>query len=100
MEQQREVEFQAEEVREIQRPVHFQALEFPGVHKDIKNFLISGVLLQSDCYEHVFGAIARTRLGQKYEACPSTSRLFASVEFMRTAKLGKNDTNDSFLVSY
>ena len=100
VEQQREVEFQVEEVREIQRPVRFKALKFPGVHKDIENFLISGVLPQSDCYEHVFEAIARTRLGQKYRACQSTSRLFTSVEFMRTAKLGKNDTNDSFLVSY
>jgi hypothetical protein len=99
VEQQREVEFQIEEVRQIQKPVHFQALKFPGVHKDIKNFLISGVLPESDGYEHIFGAIARTKLGQKYGACPSTSRLFASVEFMRTAKLGKNDTNDSYLVS-
>jgi hypothetical protein len=98
VEQQREVEFQVEEVRQIQKPVHFQALKFPGVHKDIKNFISSDVLPQSDCYEHVFEAVARTQLNQKYEARPSKSRLFASAEFMRTAKLNKNNKNESFLI--
>ncbi|OCK74649.1 hypothetical protein K432DRAFT_409689 [Lepidopterella palustris CBS 459.81] len=51
VEQRREVEFQVEEVHQIQKPAHFQALKFAGVHKDIKNFLISGVLPRIDCYE-------------------------------------------------
>ncbi|KMU80414.1 hypothetical protein CISG_02265 [Coccidioides immitis RMSCC 3703] len=38
VEQEREVAFEVEAVREVQKPVHYVALSFPGLHPDIVNF--------------------------------------------------------------
>jgi hypothetical protein len=99
VEQEREVEFQVEEVRQVQRPTHYNALSFPGLHPDISHFAETGKLTGGYGYEHVFEALARTSIGQKYNVCRTTSQLFVSTEFMRTIKLVKRVPNDSFLVS-
>ena len=99
VEQEREVEFQVEEVRQVQRPTHYNALTFPGLHPDISHFAKTGKLTGGNGYEHVFEALARTSIGQKYNVRRTTSQLLVSTEFMRTIKLVKRVPNDSFLVS-
>jgi hypothetical protein len=99
VEQEREVEFQVEEVREVQPPVHYKALAFPGVHPTISTFFHTGALAGVEGYEHVYTAVARTAIGKKFGVVGAASRLFVSAEFMRTIKMGKLDSNDNFLVS-
>ena len=99
VEQEREVEFQVEEVRQVQKPTHYKALKFPGLHVAVLRFAETGDLAGGKGYEHAFEALARTNIGQKYNVCRTTSKLFVSIEFMRTIELGKRDPNDNFLVS-
>ena len=99
VEQEREVEFQVEEVRQVQKPTHHKALTFPGLHVAVSHFSKTGDLAGEHGYEHAFAALARTGIGQKYNVCRTRSLLFISAEFMRTIKLGKHSSNDNFLVS-
>ena len=99
VEQEREVEFQVEEVRQVQKPTHHKALAFPGLHTAISHFANTGDLAGGQGYEHAFGALAQTSIGQKYDVCRTKSRLFVSAEFMRTIELQKHIHNDNFLVS-
>jgi hypothetical protein len=43
VEQEREMEHELECVREIQPPVHFEALELDGLHPDVKRFATTGM---------------------------------------------------------
>lgn len=100
VEQEREVEFQVEQVRQVQKPVHHKALKFNGLHSAIFTFVETGEITGGKGYEHVFDAVARTSIGEKYGVRCTTSQLFVSVEFMRTIELGKDDpSNCNFLVS-
>ena len=99
VEQEREVEFQVEQVRQVQKPTHYKALAFPGLHKAISDFAETGELAGGHGYEHVFDALARTSIGKKYNIRRTTSQLFVSAEFMRTIELGNRVANDNFLVS-
>jgi hypothetical protein len=99
VEQEREVEFQVEQVRQVQKPTHYMTLTFPGLHAAVSNFAKTGDLAGGHGYEHVFDALVRTSIGQKYNVCRTTSQLFVSAEFMRTIDLGKRIPNDNFLVS-
>lgn len=99
VEQEREVEFQVEEVREVQKPTHHKPFVFPGLHSAIPAFVETGILTGESGYEHVFTALARTSVGQKFNVCCTASRAFVSTEFMRTAKFKCNGSIDNFLVS-
>jgi len=99
VEQMREVEFQVEQVRQVQKPTHYKALAFPGLHAAVSHFAQTGNLAGGHGYEHVFDALARTSIGQKYNVRCTASQLFVSAEFMRTTELGEFTPNDNFLVS-
>lgn len=99
VEQEREVEFQVEQVRQAQKPARYKALAFPGLHTALSHFAETGELAGGHGYEHVFDALARTSIGQKYNIRRTASKLFVSAEFMRTIELGKRIPNDNFLVS-
>jgi hypothetical protein len=99
VEQEREVESQLEAVRQVQKPTHYEALVFPGLHAAVARFATDGDLHGSQGYEHVSTALGRTKIGQQYQIKPTTSRLFVSAEFMRTIQLGKHGPHDDFLVS-
>lgn len=101
VEQEREVAIQVEEVRQIQKQVHFEALSFPGLHPTIRHFAQTGKLATSEGYEPAFMALQRTELGRKYgiRLAAVSSRLYVSTEFSRTVKLRKGRRNDNFLVS-
>jgi hypothetical protein len=101
VEQEREVAFEVEVVREVQKLVHFTPLFFPCLHKDILGFIQTGRLASdSDGYEHAFAALKRTGVGKRHgiNSNAMSSRLFVSKEFMRTMKFPLGQMNDNFLV--
>lgn len=98
VEQEREVESQVEEIRQVEKPTHQRALDFPGLHPVISHFINYGRLKSGHGYEHALTAVTRTKIGQKYKLKPSMSGMFCSAEFMRTVHLDKPAQNDEFLV--
>lgn len=102
VEQEREVAFEVEAVREVQKPIHFPPLLFPGLHKDIRRFVETGRLTAGQGgYEHAFSALRRTALGLKYgfRSEAITSNLFVSKEFARTVSMPLGRVDDNFIVS-
>lgn len=102
VEQEREVAFEVEAVREVQKPIHFPPLLFPGLHKDIRRFVETGRLAAGrGGYEHAFSALRRTALGLKYgfRSEAITSNLFVSKEFARTVSMPLGRVDDNFIVS-
>jgi hypothetical protein len=59
VEQEREVAYEVEAVREVQKQVYFDPFKFPGtLHKDIENFAKTGRLTaDSSGYEHAFAGM-------------------------------------------
>ena len=101
VEQEREVAHEVEAVREVQRPVHYLPLSFPGLHQDIEAFIKTGRLAAgSTGYEPALEAMRRTGLGLKHGigAVTTASSLCVSLEFRRTIQLTQDRPNDSFLV--
>lgn len=98
VEQEREVEFQIEVVRQRQEAPDFVALRFPGLHDNIRHFVKTGDLSGEGGYEHAFHAIASTSTGKKYGVRATKSRLFVSAEYMRTIVLEGRTEIDDFLV--
>ncbi|TGO19500.1 hypothetical protein BTUL_0004g01400 [Botrytis tulipae] len=98
VEQEREVAYEVETVREVQRPIHYTAWSFPGLEKDIITFVRTGrIPAGSACCEHAFVALRRTEIGRKFgiNAEALNSRLFVSKEFMRSVKVIQ--AHDNFL---
>jgi hypothetical protein len=99
VEQEREVEFQVEEVREVQKALHYEAHAFPGLHPAISGFVSTGSLCENVGYERVLDAVSRTSTGEKSGIVGTGSRLFVSAEFMKTIKTNEHGLIDNFLVS-
>lgn len=102
VEQEREVAFEVEAVRQVQKPVHYSALAFPGIHDDILQFLQTGrAALRSSAWEDVHVGLRQTDLGQKFgiNGTSFACKLLISKEFMRTVDLPSGRRNDNFLVS-
>lgn len=100
VEQEREVEFQVEEVRHVQKRKIFKPLTFPGLHPAFRDFVQKGRLVGDEGYVHAFGFLASTSIGQKFNVRPTSSRFFVSNEFTRTvilSKQGQNKYPDNFL---
>lgn len=100
VEQEREVEFQQEEIRQVQKQKDYKALAFPGLHRNLSYFAETGNLLGEQGYVHAFAALSLTGIGRKFNICQTKSRFFVSTQFLRTVELGKKDQNDNFLVSF
>jgi hypothetical protein len=100
VEQEREIENQVEEIREMQRPTHHEALDFPGLHPDISNFVADGVLPPDHVFELAMIFLSHTSLGRKFglAARLGAARLLVSVEFTRTVRLRTTTIDDNFLV--
>jgi hypothetical protein len=103
VEQEREIATEIESVREVQKPVRFFALAFPGLHRDIKSFALTG-RVPAGCagFEPALAALSRTSLGHKHgieQTAVVASKLFVSFEFLRTVKLPHGQQNDSLIVS-
>lgn len=102
VEQEREVAYEVEAIREVQKPVHYLPLPFLGLHRDIVNFAKTGRLAaDSEGYEPAIMALRRTALGTKYgiSSKVTASRLYVSAEFTRTVNLPRGRPIDNFQVS-
>ena len=102
VEQEREVAYEVQAVRESQKPVHYDPLVFPGLSQDISRFLVTGRLLSTseDC-EHFLSYIGRTTLGLKHgiNGYAHTSKLYVSKEFARTVAVASSTPNTDYMVS-
>ncbi|KAK0115534.1 hypothetical protein ONS96_013988 [Cadophora gregata f. sp. sojae] len=90
VEQEREVAHEVEAVREIQKPVHYDPLKYPGLHRDLANFAKTGKMMpNSDAWELGFAALRKFAIGKRYGiSCDGTSgRLYVSKEFMNTVNV-------------
>ncbi|KAI0530403.1 hypothetical protein GGR58DRAFT_232592 [Xylaria digitata] len=106
VEQQREVQTQVEQVRQVQRPHRHEALTFPGLHPTISCFAETGILgdkladQHDPGFEHAFAFIANTGTGRKFHVRETNSRLYISTEFGKTARHRpyQESTAENFLV--
>lgn len=100
VEQEREVAYEVQEIRQPEKPIFYQALTFPGLHPTIEKFARTGTLQGKDGYMHVFDSLQKTIIGEKYQIHGTGSRLYCSVEFSRSVNLVIGaKTGDDFLVS-
>ncbi|OWY47029.1 uncharacterized protein AALT_g10973 [Alternaria alternata] len=97
VEQEREVEFQVEEVREVQKALHYEAHTFPGLHPAISGFVSTGRLCGNVGYERVLNAVSHTSTGERSGIGGTGSSLFVSAEFIRTIKTNERGLIDNFL---
>ncbi|KAK7996213.1 hypothetical protein PG991_015680 [Apiospora marii] len=97
VEQEREVEFQVEEIRDVRKPVKHEALVFPGLHKQLHGFVETGELGPRHPFRHVVTVAGDTDIGAKHIAARPSTNLFASSEFERTINLKQGRRNDSFM---
>ncbi|KAI8716467.1 hypothetical protein NCS52_00940700 [Fusarium sp. LHS14.1] len=91
VEQEREIEFEVEQVREVQRPTRLVPLFFPSLDPAIIHFVNSGCLAGKR-FIQAFDLIGRTGIGRKFGVTKTTSQLFVSPEFARTVE-GKKRSN-------
>lgn len=101
VEQEREVAFEIEEEREVQRPCRLPALTFPGLHQAIRDFVTTGLLNGNTGYTKASTALDMTQLGQKYRIRTSSllRNLLVSHQFTRTVKTTNAGVLDDFTVS-
>ncbi|KAK8093106.1 uncharacterized protein PG998_014507 [Apiospora kogelbergensis] len=97
VEQEREVEFQVEEIRQVRKPVKYTALEFSTVDDDILKFVKTGHGDRLLKFMHVFESLAETGIGMQYGIQRTLSHLYVSDEFRRTIHLAPGQLNDNFL---
>lgn len=100
VEQEREVEFQVEEVRQVQKRKTFKPLTFSRLHPAFEEFVHKGRLVGDEGYVHAFTFLGTTSIGDKFTVKRTSSRFFVSKEFTRTvvlSKQGQNKHPDNFL---
>ncbi|KAL4873947.1 hypothetical protein BDV12DRAFT_191814 [Aspergillus spectabilis] len=98
VEQEREVAYEIEEEREVQRPRRPKALRYPGLHQSILDFA-HGYLLDSSSIIAASEMLEHTQLGKKYkiEGSSLVCHIYLSAEFIRTIKLKKSgEKNDTY----
>jgi hypothetical protein len=103
VQQEREVAFEIESVRQVKKLVQYDALTFPGLHVDIEVFARTGRLpVDSHAVSHVFQLLSTTVLGRKHRVfnrgSHGQSRLFVSGQFNKTVRHAS--TPDTLLVSF
>ncbi|KAL4784729.1 hypothetical protein BJX76DRAFT_356715 [Aspergillus varians] len=98
VEQEREVAFEIEEEREVQRPRRLPALKFPGLHEAIREFAVTGLFAGKEGYHKASRALDVTQLRQRYNIRPSLllRHLYISQEFLLTVKTPIGKVLDDF----
>lgn len=89
VEQEREVKFQAEEIRQVAKPVKYQALKFLGLHSAISRFATTGQLEGYEGFIKAFYSLKNTAIGKRFEVRGTRSRFYCSTAFTRTVALSK-----------
>ncbi|KAK6583459.1 hypothetical protein PZA11_004535 [Diplocarpon coronariae] len=91
VEQEREVAYEIEAVREMQIPAHYTPLKFPGLHNHLRVFALTGKMARtvSPAYAPAFTAMQKLAVGKKYEVSShgTSGRLYVSSEFMNTIEI-------------
>ncbi|CZR55356.1 uncharacterized protein PAC_05243 [Phialocephala subalpina] len=98
-EQEREVAYEVEAVREVQKPVHYAPYGFPGLHRDIVSFANTGrMAADSTAYMQAFASIKMFALGKKHaiNLDATSTRLYVSKEFTRTVNVSTTRLYDQF----
>ncbi|UKZ69585.1 uncharacterized protein TrAtP1_010591 [Trichoderma atroviride] len=98
VEQEREVEFEVEQVREKQSDMQYTPRKFPGLAGFIKSFVVTGRLEAGGPYLQAFEFIGMTKIGRKFKVKKTASRLFVSREFANTTVNSKLQTEPDILV--
>ncbi|KAJ0427087.1 hypothetical protein BJY00DRAFT_320561 [Aspergillus carlsbadensis] len=95
VEQEREVAYEIEEEREIQRPRKPNSLKFPGLLESIISFARGGLLVLEGIVTAA-KTLEATQLGLKYhiQGASLVAHLYLSVEFSRTIKLKTSGEKD------
>jgi hypothetical protein len=101
VEQEREVAFQVEEEREVQRPRRMRALHYPGLHEAIRTFVSTGNLSGEGGFTEASSVLFGTKARMKYgiDANQLLGHLYVSREFLYTVELKKKMFSDNFTVS-
>jgi hypothetical protein len=99
VEQEREVEFEIEQVREKQSDMQYTPRKFPGLAGFIKSFIVTGKLEAGGSYLQAFEFIGMTKIGRKFNVKKTASRLFVSREFANTTVHSKFQAEPGILVS-
>ncbi|KPM37446.1 hypothetical protein AK830_g9109 [Neonectria ditissima] len=100
VEQEREVAFEVESVRQVKRPQHYAAHSFQSLHSDLEVFARTGNMpADAHYFTHVFASLSKTGLGRKFRVSRNAtdSRLFVTGEFEKTIKQKLDDAMDNFL---
>ncbi|KAF4980380.1 hypothetical protein FZEAL_3610 [Fusarium zealandicum] len=100
VEQEREVAFEVESVRQVKKPQHYTAHSFPGLNPSLEAFVRTGRLpADTHYFTHVFQAMSKTGIGRKFKVSTKStnSKLLETVEFGRTIKPKGEMTTDNFL---
>ncbi|EHK46815.1 hypothetical protein TRIATDRAFT_291137 [Trichoderma atroviride IMI 206040] len=97
VEQEREVEFEVEQVREKQSDMQYTPRKFPGLAGFIKSFVVTGRLEAGGPYLQAFEFIGMTKIGRKFKVKKTASRLFVSREFANTTVNSKLQTEPDIL---
>ncbi|KAF7550098.1 hypothetical protein G7Z17_g5937 [Cylindrodendrum hubeiense] len=100
VEQEREVAFEVESVRQVKKPHHYAAHSFPGLHPDLEIFARTGRMpADAHYFSHVFSSLSKTGLGRKFRVSRNAteSKLFVTAEFERTIKQKLDNAMDNFL---
>ncbi|RSL92517.1 hypothetical protein CEP52_013761 [Fusarium oligoseptatum] len=80
VEQEREVEFEVEQVREKQKPTRFTPYAFESLDSQLVSFVQSGQV-HDQRFERAFGLIARTSIGRRFGVQKTSCRLLVSKQF-------------------
>ncbi|KAI0593909.1 hypothetical protein F4775DRAFT_607001 [Biscogniauxia sp. FL1348] len=100
VEQEREIEYEVENVRQLKKPPSYTPHKFPGLHRDLEIFATTGrIPAGSDVFVPIFTALARTGLGKKYRVNrdAGSSHLFVTTEFEKTVKFVIELNNDNYM---
>ncbi|PYI17562.1 hypothetical protein BO99DRAFT_434452 [Aspergillus violaceofuscus CBS 115571] len=95
VEQEREVAYEVEEEREVERPKLLKPYTYPGLHRSLSQFAETGSLAGVG-YVPAESMVFETELGGKYRGKVDLSlpHLYVSVEFTKTVKLKPREKMD------
>ncbi|KAM0324566.1 hypothetical protein ACHAQA_007951 [Verticillium albo-atrum] len=100
VEQEREVAFEVESVRQVKKMCSYPAYSFSSLHPEIETFARTGRLpADSRFLVPAFQSLARTGVGRKFRLSNKVQNpgLFVSAEFERTVKVNIDLTIDNFI---
>jgi len=102
VEQEREVFFETETIRKVEKPVYHKPCSFVNLHQDIVAFVQHGtVKIGSTAFDTISNFIRGTRIGKKYQKdiFSAGGNLLISNEFSRTIEITRKQTLDTYIVS-